>query len=160
MAVGMTLGRSGCGSATETVTATVSQPQAAPSPATQSQSTATASYIMPVDPGGSGCSVQLSQHTAIVIWTSPSLQVQPACSSWIHVQAETGLLWAETSLPAGGPPAMGDSQVCQLTSDDKRATAFVWDSGSAMYGQAACTSLIAAGWSEVPFPDSAESTSG
>jgi hypothetical protein len=142
----LTSATAGCGTTTTHVIETVvtAQPTTTTSPSV--------TFSMPPTPGGSSCAIQLSGHTAIVIFTSRSVDVSSACQTLIQVQASEGQLWSLGSLPAGGPPAMGDSQVCSLTDSSGDAQAVVWDSGGATYGQGECTSLISGGWTEQSSP--------
>jgi hypothetical protein len=92
--------------------------------------------------------VLLSGHDAEVVFSSPSYEIEPMCTNWVAKQAAGGDLWIEN-----GPISNLDvSQVCALTVNGGAATAQVYDSGGAMYGQQACTGLLAAGWTEQSAP--------
>jgi hypothetical protein len=84
-------------------------------------------------------------HDAEVIFSSASLNIEPMCADWVSTKAGAGELWIEN-----GPVSHFEtvSQVCALSDNGGAETAEVWDGGGAMYGQEACTGLLAAGWTE------------
>lgn len=107
---------------------------------------------MPADPSGSSCALQLAGHDATVYFSSPTVQVQPACSNLIRINARDGELWNESPLFVSGgrivaPSDPADNQrVCRLRGGS--ATAVVWDSGGAFYGEQVCEQLLAGTWTE------------
>jgi hypothetical protein len=124
---------------------------ATPPPQTQTVTTdaagpSTYSYQMPSSSTPTQCSVWLQGHDAEIIYTSSSVQVDPACDSWIKSSAAGGELWIKNELAT--VPADVEQNTCSLTSSTGAVTAVVKDEAGGTYGQEACTRLIAGDWTE------------
>ena len=98
---------------------------------------------LPAAANGSSCTIYAAGHDAQVEFSSASLDVTGECQSWIRVAAIGGTLWTEASQGANS-----DTQVCQVQDPQGNAAATVSDDGGQMYGQQACTVLLAGGWTE------------
>jgi hypothetical protein len=130
---------------TETVTA-----QAAPTPTGQTTPAVTtnaagqqvSSYTMPASTTPTHCSVWLQGHDAEILFSSTSLDVSPACSSWVQNSAASGELWIANEIA----DYSNEQVICSL--QDASARAEVEDEAGGVYGQEACTRLIAGGWQE------------
>jgi hypothetical protein len=70
---------------------------------------------------------------------------QPACQAWTKTTARQGSLW--TQQEPQNVQYIRLSQVCSLSTAAGAVTASVVDEGTQTSGQAACSSLIASGWS-------------
>jgi hypothetical protein len=74
--------------------------------------------------------------------------VLPLCQAYIEEAAKGGELWQEIAPPT--PQTPDASVVCQLVDSSSRVYAIVYDTGGQIYGQEACTNLLATGsWHEV-----------
>lgn len=106
------------------------------------------SYRMPGSATPTSCTVYLQGHAAEITFSAPSLNVEPACRTWVQSSATSGELWVIGTPPSG--ETSGDQPICHLeTSGGNTAHALVLDQGGAVYGQEACTRLLSAGaWFE------------
>lgn len=102
------------------------------------------SYQMPASVVPTNCTVELRGHDVRVTFSSQSVDVTPACSTWVQLGASQGELWDRT-----GPVVVGEAPVCSLVHGG--ANAVVDDTGGQAYGQRACTQLLSTGlWTQGP----------
>lgn len=135
MLVGLGLVLCGCGSSSSST----------PTVTTNAVGQAVWSYSMPSSSTPTSCTVTLRGYDAEITFESSSLDVTPACNSWVQSSATSGELW---QLNAGTSSSSAVTQVCVLSGASGQATATIMDSGGQMYGQEACTRLISGGWVE------------
>lgn len=104
---------------------------------------------MPASPAPTFCNVWLSGHYASILFSSQSVDVQPACASWVRVSAAAGELWLEQADPY---PDSDLATVCYLR-DGSASARVVDESGNDdVYGQQACEGLISGSWTEATPP--------
>lgn len=101
-------------------------------------------YTMPASATATDCTVWLEDHYAYIEFSAASLDVRPACASWVQSSAAGGELWMQGMLPA---TTSNETTICTLT-DGRGARAVVYDEEGDLYGQQACTRLISGTWSE------------
>ena len=94
--------------------------------------------------GQESCGADMAGHDAQLYFFSHALNVGPLCQQWITTSARQGFLW-QSAVAGGEPNAV---PVCVLDDFNGKVTATVIDSGEQIFGQQACTSLIADGWAE------------
>ncbi|HTX33345.1 MAG TPA: hypothetical protein VMD09_18345 [Solirubrobacteraceae bacterium] len=130
-------------SGTPTTTSTTTS---APTITTNAAGQTIYTYQMPASSTPTNCFVALHGHDAILAYHSNTLDVSPACASWVQSSAASGELWDQIT---GGFAAGTLSTVCTLSGSNGQVTATVLDSGEEVYGQEACTRLLSAGgWTE------------
>ena len=128
----------GCGSSsTRTVTAV---PAVTPS-------TTARTVTLRAAPGPTRCTDYLYRHSALVTFSSQTVEVRAACRSWISVNAKEGQYWIEAADGQAPLPA-GVRRVCTLETLKGRVTAVVDARPGEIFGRAACIGLEAAGWTE------------
>jgi len=144
LVIGLTALASGCGgSSTTTVTAV------APPPTTTS-----GTFTLHPSSTATRCTDYLYQHAARITFYSHSFDVSSACRSWVVVNARQGQYWVQTSKAPSSRSRL--STVCTLEIRQGRVIAVVVDSRDEVFGQAACTGLISAGWVEQGAPSRQE----
>jgi hypothetical protein len=101
---------------------------------------------MPFSASPTKCTVWFQGHDAEITFTSSSVDVGPACDSWVQSSAASGELWIKDEL--ANAPAGVEQAICSLSSSTGAASAVVEDEAGGIYGQEACTRLISGNWSE------------
>lgn len=113
----------------------------APSVTTSATGQRLYSYSMPASSAPTHCTVWMQGHDATILFSSDSLDVNPACDSWVTSSAASGELWIKNEVASSDIGI-----VCSLR--DGAAVAEIEDDQGAVFGQQACTELIAGGWTE------------
>src|SRR5947209_6985243 len=91
------------------------------------------------------CTDYLYGHSALVTFSSRSADVTAVCRSWIKVNARERQYWIQAA-PGQAPSPAEVKRVCALQARKGRLTALVDSRPDDVYGRAACSGLISAGW--------------
>jgi hypothetical protein len=98
-------------------------------------------------PAPTHCTDYLYGHSALVTFSSRTVEVSPVCRSWISVNAKEGQHWIEAA-DGQAPMPTGLRTVCTLDTRKGRITAVVEARLGEIFGRAACAGLRSAGWTE------------
>lgn len=94
------------------------------------------------------CTDYLHGQSAVVTFSSQSVDVRAACRSWVSVNAREGQDWIEAAAGSQVPLSSGLKRVCTLETREGRITAVVNARPNEVFGRAACAGLMSAGWTQ------------